>query len=188
MKKHFLKAKLNKKGFTLVEALIALLIMATVLSMVAYGIPMATKAYKDVVDSADAETVLSTTMNTLRNELANASTITTISNGIKYQRSSTGVEADIFYNADSNDDNFKDGKGLYIQEYPYHEDGEEIEPYSPRLLVTRYASSKDLYTTCTFEFEPTTGILTVHDLAVMKDSVVLTKIDTYYIQTGYKEP
>lgn len=70
MKKNFPgKLKNNKSGFSIAEALIAVLILLMVSSVVAAGMPVAAKAYTQVVDSANAQLLLSTTVTALRDEL-----------------------------------------------------------------------------------------------------------------------
>ena len=52
----------NRKGFSLAETLMAVLILLMVSAVVAAGIPMAREAYEKAVDAANAQTLLSTTI------------------------------------------------------------------------------------------------------------------------------
>ena len=74
-KKLGISSKLNKRGMTLVETLVAMLILSMVTSIVAAGIPSAVNAYGKIVMVSNAEVLLSTTISKLRNELSTASDI-----------------------------------------------------------------------------------------------------------------
>lgn len=68
-----IRKKLTKrKGFSLAETLIAILILLMVSSIVAAAIPTASKVYMKTVDAANAQVLLSTVMTELRNELSDA--------------------------------------------------------------------------------------------------------------------
>lgn len=93
MKKNFPgKLKNNKSGFSIAEALIAVLILLMVSSVVAAGMPVAAKAYTQVVDSANAQLLLSTTVTALRDELGEANDITvdTANKTVSYTSSTGG--------------------------------------------------------------------------------------------------
>ena len=88
-----IKSKLkNQDGMSFTELLATLLILLMVTSIVAGGIPAAIQAYKKIVDTANAQILMSTMTNALRNELGHANKIqasdTTISyskNGLDYK-------------------------------------------------------------------------------------------------------
>ncbi len=67
----------NRKGFSLTELLVAILILSMVSSVVAGGIPVAKEAYEKITLSANAQVMLSTTISALRNELCTASDVKT---------------------------------------------------------------------------------------------------------------
>ena len=62
----------KRKGFSLAETLIAILILLMVSSIVAAAVPTASKVYVKTVDAANAQVLLSTVMTELRNELSDA--------------------------------------------------------------------------------------------------------------------
>ena len=62
----------TKKGFSLTELLVAILILAMVSAVVAGGIPVAKDAYEKITLSANAQVMLSTAISALRNELCTA--------------------------------------------------------------------------------------------------------------------
>ena len=77
-----LRGKLKeKRGFTLAEMLITMLILLMVSSVVAMGVPSAVRAYSKVVDAANAQLLLSTTVTQLRRELSLAKGVKLESNG-----------------------------------------------------------------------------------------------------------
>ena len=93
----------------------AVLILLLVASVIAAGIPAAVSAYKNAVDGANAQTLLSTTVNALRSELSTASDVEVdpASNVIVYRCSRTGARTKLYnetgtimvqdyYNAGSN--------------------------------------------------------------------------------------
>ncbi len=75
MRAMFKKLKKNKSGFSLAEMLIAVLILLMASAIVAGAIPAASSAYMKVVDTANAQVLLSTTMTVLRDELSTAADI-----------------------------------------------------------------------------------------------------------------
>lgn len=87
-----IKCKLNNhNGTTLTELLAAVLIMLMVTSIVVGGLPAAIRSYNKVVDTANAQILMSTTTNAFRNELGHANqieisgtTITYSKNGLQY--------------------------------------------------------------------------------------------------------
>jgi len=72
-KKIFRKLHKNNRGFSIAETLAAVLILLMVSSVVATGLPVAARAYTKVMDSSNAQLLLSTTISNLREELADAS-------------------------------------------------------------------------------------------------------------------
>lgn len=65
----------SRKGFSLAETFLAVLILTLVTGVIAAGVPVAASVYYKVVDSANAQILLSTTMTVLRDELGTASNI-----------------------------------------------------------------------------------------------------------------
>ena len=61
--------KNNKKGFTLAEMLITIMIMLMVSAIVAAGVPTAKNAYDKTVIYANAQVLLSTAFSAIRNEM-----------------------------------------------------------------------------------------------------------------------
>ena len=74
----------NRKGFTLAETLLAVLILLLVSSIVAAGMPAAKQAYEKVVLASNAELLLSTAVATLRDELGTAWDVQEVAGGVTY--------------------------------------------------------------------------------------------------------
>ncbi len=101
--------KLNRTaGFTLAETLMAILILLMVSAVVAGGLPAAMNAYHKAVDAANAQLLLSTTVNALRDELSTAWNVEAAGETITYQSADTGSKSKIF-----KDDNGR----IMLQEY-----------------------------------------------------------------------
>ena len=64
--------KRRSGGFTLAETLMTVLILLMVSSVLAAGIPVAVQAYDKVIDAANAQLLLSTTISRLEEELSTA--------------------------------------------------------------------------------------------------------------------
>ncbi len=92
-----IRRKLNKSGFTLAETLMAILILLLVSSVIAAGIPAAVNAYTKAVDAASAQTLLSTTVNALRNELSTAWGVDPKDdNSVYYYKTGTGAKTKLY--------------------------------------------------------------------------------------------
>lgn len=62
----------RKAGFTIAEMLIAVLILLMVSAVLAAGVPVAVNAYNKVIDAANAQLLLSTTVTRMEEELSTA--------------------------------------------------------------------------------------------------------------------
>ena len=103
---------LNKSGFTLAETLMAILILLLVSSVIAAGIPAAVSAYTKAVDAASAQTLLSTTVNALRNELSAAWSVEPKDNTVYYYKTSTGAKTKLYKGTDDSDT-----PTIWVQDY-----------------------------------------------------------------------
>ena len=75
----------SRRGFTIGEVLVSVLILMMVFSIVAAGIPAAANAYYKVVDAANAQMLLSTTLTRLRTELSTATQVKCSGTTIEYR-------------------------------------------------------------------------------------------------------
>ena len=166
--------KRNRGGFTLAETLIAVLILTMVAGIVAGGIPAARNALDKAVDASHSQLLLSTTMTSLRNELAMASSITCASEPadddesvaedpaarkiISYVDSSGAV-----CTLQSEDD------GIYVEKEASPDISSVVyHPGIPhRLLVSEQAATKNLYAAFT-SASYSNGIVKIEGLKVCK--------------------
>ncbi len=169
----------NRSGFTLAETLLAVVIVLMVATIVAAGVPTAANTYTKVIDSANAQALLSTTMARLRDELGTATDISFDGTTITYTNGS-GSPTKIYLGGTTagatagNDES----SGIYIQEYVgIAEDEEEYK----HLLVSDAASNRNLH--ATFESAAYSGgVITITNLAVKKEDNTLAEVDTFKIK------
>ena len=171
--------KLNKKGFTLAETLMAVIILLLVSTIVATGIPVAKNAYDKVIVGANAEVVLSTAITTLRDELGKATgTIETPNDSegntwITYTSPNSGVKSKICLD---------DGAIKYIKIVTNPD--ADADPDNSRPLVSEAASTSALYVTYdTIAYS--NGIVTITNLKVNRttgDKKTLASLDVLEIR------
>lgn len=164
----------NRSGFTLPETMLAVLILLLVSSIVVTGIPVAKNVYEKVVLGANAQILLSTTVNALRDELGTARDIQalTAENGVTYFSADTGAKAKIYMGKDS-----KDKDAVMIQEYAtvagFNEDSPSIG--TARTLLPEAAATSDLYV----KYDSVTvadGVVTFNNLAVYRGATQVTRL------------
>ena len=102
----------NRLGFTLAETLMAVLILLLVASVIAAGIPAAVQAYRNAVDGANAQALISSTVNALRSELSTAWSVTIADGNVYYYSSRTGAKTRLY----------NDGDTIKVQDYVQYED------------------------------------------------------------------
>lgn len=115
-------------GFTLAETLVAVVILVLIS---ATALPAAMNAYRNAVDAANAQVLLSTTVNALRSELSTAWNVSAEGTTITYQSADTGDKSVISLGEDR----------IMLQEYSRDETpgwwgGAEKPTASPRPLVS----------------------------------------------------
>ena len=180
----------NQSGFTLVEMLMTVLILSMVSAVVAGGLPMAVNAYTNVVNTANAESLLSTAMTRLRDELGTASHVTLEENGISYRRSD-GSAAQICLGV-------LNETGDHTNEGESDDRGERTDD-QPRMLIQEYIgianlpedlknprvfaemSNENLYVNYS-GLSYKDGILSFTGLVVEKDGNALTKPQDFKIR------
>lgn len=86
-----LRQKLKScRGFTLAETLLAVLILLLVSVIVANGMPAATNAYRKTVLAANGQSLMSTTVAALKDELGTAWRVSVENNKVTYYSADTG--------------------------------------------------------------------------------------------------
>lgn len=168
MKKIFAKLK-NSGGFSLVELLVAIIILGLVGAVVAGGIPSAVGAYKKVVEKANAQLLLSTSVNALRNELDTAS-------NIKEEDAGKSLS---FTNSKNYNLKIKSAADGIKVEY---QDAASGTP-SSYLLVSEAAASKNLRVVFNgAAYDAASGTITITNMEVLnKEGKQLASLGTYII-------
>ncbi len=121
----------KKQGFTIAELMLTMLILVMVAGVMTAGVSVASKAYKKVVESANAQLLYSTTLTALRTALGSANEVAEQdedTNSISYYSAETGYTTI----ACAED-------GIWIKPYLTAEYGTGTTDYS-RLLVSLAAA------------------------------------------------
>ncbi len=172
MKACIRKLKRNR-GMTLAEVLIAVLILLMVTAVVAAGMPVAANAYTKVVDAANAQVLLSTTMTALRDQLETAEK--------EIERGGTGEGESPFVQYYSSETLrttlVSTDEGIML--YPYENETYTVDSNNEykRPLVSTAAATKNLYARFeSIEFKD--GVFTVTGLQVCRKGTdqVITEI------------
>lgn len=176
--KQRIHAKLHtRRGFTLMETLLAVMILLLVSIIVATGIPTAKNAYEKVVLASNAEVLLSTTISTLRNELGTAQEVAVDGDrAIVYYNSIRGASSMIWVEGDDTPIQFT---RYYSEEESVEELPEGINKSVP--LISQKTATADLYVTCD-SVSCTNGIVQFRGLSVKRGSSVLASRDTLSIR------
>lgn len=165
--------KRNRGGFTLAETLIAVLILTMVAGIVAGGIPAARNALDKAVDASHSQLLLSTTMTSLRNELATARSITCASETVNEDGSVAEDPAarKIISYVDSSGAvcTLQSDDGIYVTKEASPDISSGVyHPHIPqRLLVSEQAATKNLYAAFT-SASYNNGIVKIEGLKVCK--------------------
>lgn len=166
----------DKRGFSLAETLLAVLILLLVSVVVATGMPAATNAYNKVILGANAKVMLSTAITALHDELGTAWQVKPITGGLTYFSASTGAKTNLTKG--------EDGK-LWVEEYVSQSDDlihditeekhKEEHKDKGHLLVPD--TNSKMYVTCGgITYNENTGIATISDLKILKqDGTELAK-------------
>ena len=138
--KSFVK-KRKDGGFTLAETLVALLILLMVTSIVAVGIPVAANAYTKVVDAANAQVLLSTSINALRNQLQFAKDISIKYHDPEHPDADPDLKSVSYVSSINNySSSLKNSDdGIFLEEF------KNTDAPKSRLLVSGKAATKNLY-------------------------------------------
>ena len=166
----------DRRGFTIGEMMMAVMILVIITGLVAGGLPLAGRVYKQVVDSANAQLLLGSTMTLLRDELETAKSVPATSGTyeIQYTSTSTGYTT-IFWTTEKADD------GICIA--PYQTDGYAGTTYN-RPLVSRAGANRNLHTEFT-SWSYADGVFTITGLVVKRGDTILAgkETDTLYIRS-----
>ena len=164
----------SRRGFTLAETLLAVLILLLVSAIVATGMPASTNAYNKIVLGANAKVMLSTAITALHDEIGTAWKVVKTALGSKelvYFNASTGAKSKI---------SLDDDKSIQVQDY-LSLSGDLIHDVDYNKSTTRHlvADSKaGMYVTYKeISFNAVTGIVTINGLKVCKKSNGATLVE-----------
>ena len=156
-----------RRGFTLVETLVALLILVIMTGIVAMGIPVAFDTYTKAVDGSNAQVLLSTSTAELRNEFGLAQDCQ-VKDGTVYYVTGEGYWACL----QSTDDGIK--KYLFTGDQPG-----EINEDTPSVLLVSRAAQTDALRVKFDSIAYANGVFTVNGLKVVRandESTVLAAV------------
>ena len=179
-----IKHKLGKdRGMTALETLISMFILMMVTVVVATGIPTAANAYSKVLDSANAQILLSTAMTKLRDELETADNIKVDGKAIdgmveeklsgkKITYTTTSYGGSMIYLNQKSDHGHINAVRLWehiIGEATDAAQDEAVSKNRNRLLVSQKASNDNLYLTYkSITYKKGTNYITFEGLVVRK--------------------
>lgn len=170
MKLSSLKRKLKtEKGFSLGEALVAILILLMATSIVAGGVPLAANAYHKIVDTSNAEVLLSTSMMNLRSNIsvAGPESIETSGSAISYLDTSSWYRYEI---------KSVEGDGIKVTVKSGN-----VSATTP--LVAIQDSMDGLYVYFDgVDYDNSNGIVTFNDMAVYKGPDAITSPSAFSIR------
>ena len=161
-----------RRGFTLAELLITVIILLLVTAIVAGGIPVAVNAYTKIVDTSNAQLLLSTTLTRLREELGTATNVSVGDDNISVAYTSEFGSASMIYLASG------EKKGIYIREYI----GLSSDPQFDHLLVSNAASNENLYVTYDNPVTYANGVVTFTNIEVTTGEKVLASADSFSVR------
>ena len=166
----------SRRGFTLAETLLAVLILLLVSAIVATGMPAAMNAYNKIVLGANAKVMLSTAITALHDEIGTAWKVVKTapeSKELVYFNASTGAKSRI--SLDTTDHN-----AIQVQDY-LSLSGDLIHDVDYNKSTTRHLvadSNAGMYVTYNeISFNAVTGIVTINGLKVCKKSNGATLVE-----------
>ncbi len=156
----------DRRGFSLAETLLAVLILLLVSVVVATGMPAATNAYNKVILGANAKLMLSTAITALHDEIGTAWQVgkvegDTTNTKLEYFNASTGAKSEL---------SLDNGKAIKIRDYlslsgNLIHDTSYTEGDAYHLVADEKAGMYVTYTKIGYS----NGIVTIEGLKVMKD-------------------
>lgn len=167
-----MKKKLGKSdGFSLAETLVAVTILLMVATLMTSGITLSTFVHKKVVDKANAQVLLSTTLTELRTRLTNVKEVSVTDD----EASITFMDNETGYYETITSGTTADGKtGIFI-----------TDGTTTSMLVSYETSSKGMLVSCSFSYDKENGLISVKNITVTKDAkddTILAHLDNYLIR------
>lgn len=175
----------RRRGFTLVETLVALLIFVGLTAVVAAGVPVAFQTYKQVVDGSNAQLALSTTASALRDELGLAVEVSPVGSGdgaVVCYRTSDGYWAAIG-NAEAGDDSRGLVKTVYASTAVKPDTARKLEsmPLVPNAAITGAVGEGEMQVRMG-ALTYADGVFTIEDLEVVENGSVVASLEKYEVR------
>ena len=172
-------------GFTLAETLVTILILLMVTSVVAGGIPSAVTAYSKAVDAANAQVLISTTVNALRGELSTAKDVHLNGNDVIYISPDTGSKTKLYLASDDHT--------IMVQDFLKYDETvrqtQDEKPVEARKLVSDKTVTDTLqisYSSVNWNTDDKKEVLQFNGITVTKDDTEIVTIDSLYIRPFQK--
>ena len=171
----------ERHGFSLSETLVAILIILLVGSVIAAGMPAAEKAYFKVIESANAQMLLSTMLTEFRNEFSTAADIKTRSDHSveKYINPITGTSS-IYFITDKDTGKLSIWIKTYDELQALAEEGTTVGKERP--FVSNATKTDSLYMDEMPSILYSDGIVTVSNIKIKssKTDSVVAALDAPY--------
>ncbi len=160
----------TRKGFSLAETLIVVLILLMVSGIVAAALPTAANVFTKTVDSANAQVLLSTTVTVLRDELSTIKKIYPGNSGseIEYENAKGSRKLAVITKVSEGGTypSGIDGPGIWV--YPTSNvTGQKYG--NPVLLVSPQAATSGMYVNFTLGTDVSKGVVNISGIKVIKD-------------------
>ena len=178
MKRIIRKLK-NTAGFTLAEMLLTVVILLLASGVVATGMPAAVNAYRNAIDAANAQVLLSTTVNALRDELSTARDVQVSGKTITYTGTDTGSRSTIDlssspftiqeYVGQSTSYEFLEGDTLQAPPASSH-------PLVPEAMAKTTKNGSLMTVEVDSISPPSDGVITITGLTVKREGTVLARM------------
>ena len=157
----------NKKGFTLSELLVAMIILSLMTVLLVTGVNLASRSYRTVTDEGNAQVLVSTFASMLRNELSNANDVTESADGYTYKKGGSYYIMSLK----------TDGKGQLLIGEPGYEE----------VLISPLTATNDLYVSIdSIDYSDTDKLFTIQGIAARRtsDDTVVSSIKLLLISNN----
>ena len=178
----------NTGGFSLAEALLAVLILLLVSVIVASGIPVARDAYYKVVLAANAKTMLSTAVTALHDEIGTAWRIENVSDkSISYFSAGKGTKS--LMDIDEEDGSITIKDYISLKDDLIHDVDKIKENDNKHELISGKGYTPQMYVTYTsIGYDKDQGVVTIGGLAVYKNNDSTTPLAEFVGADGAAKP
>lgn len=93
---HLKRVRHSRSGFTLLETMVSMLIVALASMAMVTGVQLAVDSYRRTIDAANGRVLLTTAMTTLRNELSTSKDVDVSGNVLTFRNTKTGMAMKVY--------------------------------------------------------------------------------------------